>query len=415
MKQATKTANEYTIRFPKPHPKQAEIAASNAKRIVVNAGRRAGKTTLAARISIKKMILEKRRVLLSSTTQNQADAFWEKSKTWLHELISAGVVEKNEQRRMLTYTVNGGCIRVKTAYDADTLRGDYADFLVLDECALLAPDAWDKVGAPMLLDNDGDAWFISTPRRRNWFHTLYQKASSDTTGRWASFHFTSFDNPHLSREALDEVASDLTHEAYQQEIMAEFLEGEGSVFRNIVENLSADAHTDPQTHLNHRIVMGVDWAQKNDFTCLCVVCADCRTELALERFNQVDWALQRGRLAALASKWGVFYIQAEENSIGGPNIEALQLEGLPIYPFTTTAVSKPPLIQSLALAFERLECKWLDVPAATAELHAFESRIANNTHRMAYAAPEGLHDDTIIARALAWRAALACMRGWEHS
>jgi hypothetical protein len=415
MRQATKRQTELTIRFPKPHVKQAEIAASKAKRVVVNAGRRAGKTTLAARISIKKMILEKRRVLLSSTTQNQADAFWEKSKLWLGELIDAGVVEKNEQRRMLTYKANGGCIRVKTAYDADTLRGDYADFLVLDECALLAPDAWDKVGAPMLLDNDGDAWFISTPRRRNWFHTLFQRAESDTTGRWAAFHFTSFDNPHLSKAALEEVASDLSAEAYRQEIMAEFLEGEGSVFRNIVENLTANAHTDPSEHLDHRMVMGVDWAQKNDFTCLCVVCADCRCEVALERFNQIDWALQRGRLTALVEKWNVFYVQAEENSIGSPNIEALQIEGLPIYPFMTTAASKPPLIQSLALAFERRECQWLEHSAATAELHAFESRIASNTHRVSYAAPEGLHDDTIIARALAWRAALAAMRGWEHS
>src|SRR5207342_2219131 len=103
-----------------------------------------------------------RRVLLASTTQDQADAFWDKCKEWLYQVTEAGVVEKNEQRRILLCPSTGGRIKVKTASDADTLRGDHADFLVLDECALLAPDAWDKVGAPMLLDNDGDAWFIST-------------------------------------------------------------------------------------------------------------------------------------------------------------------------------------------------------------------------------------------------------------
>ena len=393
--------------------KQAAIAKTKAKRVVINAGRRAGKTTLAARVSVKKM-LEGRRVLLASTTQDQADAFWDKVKAWLYEVTEFGVIEKNEQRRIMLMPNNGGRIKVKTASDADTLRGDHADFLVLDECAYLAPDAWGKVGAPMLLDNNGDAWFISTPRRRNWFHDLYQKAKSDETGRWQAWHFTSLDNPHLSREALDEIAGDLTDEAYREEILAEFLEGEGSVFRNIAANLTALPGASPADHSGHRLVMGVDWAMKGDFTCLSVVCTECRLEVALDRFNKIQWSFQRARLDALARRWGVQHIEAEENSIGSPNIEALQREGLPVIPFTTTAASKPPLIQSLMLAFERSECRWLDVPAATAELHAFESKVAANTQRVSYAAPEGLHDDTVIARALAWRAVVG-VRNWVVS
>jgi hypothetical protein len=119
-------------------------------------------------------------------------------------------------------------------------------------------------------------------------------------------------------------------------------------------------------------------------------------------------------LKTLADRYQVEHIQAEENSIGGPNIEALQREGLLVYPFTTTAASKPPLIQSLALAFERKECRWIDDGAATAELHAFECKVNANTQRVTYAAPEGLHDDTVIARALAWRA-VTSVRVWDVS
>lgn len=406
------TTNELTVRLPLPHSKQSEIAASGAKRVVINAGRRAGKTTLAARVSVKKM-MKGRHVLLGSTTQDQADAFWDKCKAWLHEVIEAGIIEKNEQRRILTMP-NGGRLRVKTASDADTLRGDYADFLVLDECALLAPDAWDKVGAPMLLDNDGDAWFISTPRRRNWFFGLYQKAQMDESGRWKAFHFTSFDNPHLSQDALAEITGDLTEEAYRQEIMAEFLEGEGSVFRNITPNLTAPMNAMPEDHLNHKMVMGVDWGQKNDSTALSVVCSECRCEVALDRFNKIEWAFQRARLDTLAKRWHVHHIEAEENSIGSPNIEALSREGLPMRSFTTTAASKPPLIQSLALAFERGECRWLDVPVATAELEAYESKVSPTTSRVSYSAPDNFHDDTVIARALAWRA-ITSTRAWVVS
>lgn len=401
------------INLPLSHPKQLEIARSTARRIVVNAGRRAGKTTLAASVSIEKM-LQGRRILLASTTQDQADAFWDKCKEWLQEVIAAGVIEKNEQRRILTFPHKGGRIKVKTASDADSLRGDYADFLVLDECALLAPDAWDKVGAPMLLDNDGDAWFISTPQRRNWFHGLYQKAVSDDTGRWQAWHFTSYDNPHLSREALDEITKDLTQEAYRQEIMAEFLEGEGSVFRNIYACLTAPMDAKPEDHVGHSISMGVDWAQKHDYSCLSAVCRECACEVELDRFNKIDWSFQRARLKAMADRWKVVDILAEENSIGSPNIEALANEGLPVRPFTTTASSKPPLIQSLALALERGECRWLNLPIATGELEAYEIKVSPQTGRSQYGAPEGQHDDTVIARALAW-SAITNYREWSFA
>lgn len=397
---------ELTINLPLPHGKQRDILRSPAKRKVVCAGRRAGKTTLAARLACKQLF-SGRHILLSSPSQQQADAFWDKTKEWLAPVIQARLVEKNEQRRILRFHQNGGRIRVKTASDADQLRGDDADLLVLDECALLAPDAWDKVGAPMLLDNDGDAWFISTPRRRNWFFELYQRAIGDDTGRWQAWHFTSHDNPHLSASALEEITSDLTDEAYRQEILAEFLEGEGAVFRNIRACLTAPMNAMPDAHRGHTLVMGVDWAQQRDFTALCVFCATCGCEVALDRFNKIEWDFQRARLRVLYEAWQPQTILAEQNSIGSPNIEALQRDALPVMPFVTTAQSKPPLIQSLALAFERETARWLNIPVATGELEAFEAEISPITGRARYGAPEGVHDDTVIARALAHHAAVS--------
>ncbi len=274
------------IKLPKPHGKQQDILTHPAKRKVICAGRRGGKTTLAARVAVKKM-LQGRKVLLSSPSQQQADTFWDKCKSWLGDPIVAGVVVKNEQRRTLEFAAKGGRIRVKTASDADQLRGDYADFLVLDECAYLAPDAWQEVGAPMLLDNDGDAWFISTPARRNWFYHLYARGVGDGE-RWAAWHFTSFDNPYLSQTALNEITSDMTEDSYKQEILAEFLEGEGAVFRNITANLTAPLNATPEQHAGHNLLMGVDWAQKHDYTVLSVGCATCKQEVALTASTRLN-------------------------------------------------------------------------------------------------------------------------------
>jgi len=123
-------------------------------------------------------------------------------------------------------------IKAKTAWNADTLRGDYSDLLILDEWQLMNEDAWEFVGAPMLLDNDGDAIFLFTPpslhsrsvsKAKDLQHAskMYEKYRDDETGRWATFHWTSHDNPTLSNKALLDITKDMTSIAYNIEIMAQ--------------------------------------------------------------------------------------------------------------------------------------------------------------------------------------------------
>ena len=112
------------------------------------------------------------------------------------------------------------------------MRGDYADLLILDEWQMQNEDAWAVVGAPMLLDNNGDAVFIYTPpslhnrsasKASDPQHAakLFKRAQADTTGRWATFHFSSADNPYISQDALGEITQDMTALAYRMEILAE--------------------------------------------------------------------------------------------------------------------------------------------------------------------------------------------------
>lgn len=393
---------ELTIRLPKPHAKQAAFMRSKAKRICVCAGRRVGKTTGVAIKAVEAM-LQGRRVLEAAPVSDQTNAFWAACKRALAEPIAAGIISKNETERILEIP-GGGRIKTKTAFNADTLRGDYADLLILDEYSLMNPDAWNEVGAPMLLDNDGDAVFIFTPLRKNHAYHMFVRAQSDDTGRWEAYQFTSFDNPHLSREALDEITSDMTDEAYRQEIMAEFLEGEGAVFRNVAGCLHAP-QAESSAHAGHKLVAGVDWGKQHDYTCISVGCVTCRCEVARARFNQIDYTVQRDRLRALYEKWRPSTILAESNAMGDPIIDVLQRERLPVLPFQTTTSTKPPLIENLALVFERTEWQFQADAIWTAELEAYERKVSTVTGRSSYNAPEGIHDDTVIARALmVWQA-----------
>jgi len=347
--------------------------------------------------------LQGKRVIEAAPKFDQTTVFWRYVKKILREPIAAGILKKNESTRLIENETTGNWLRSMTAYDADTLRSDAADLLILDEFSLMKPDAWYEVGAPMLLDTDGDAVFIGTPQRKNHFHSLYVHALGDTTGRWRAWHFTSYDNPFLSRTALDDITSDMAEDgdAYRQEIMAEFLDNEGAVFRNIGACLHAPTLSpDNEQHKGHRIVAGLDWGKHHDYTATSIGCSNCKVELARDRFNKIDYIYQRSRLAELYKVWGVTSILAESNSMGEPNIEQMQAEGLPVMGFETTAVSKPPLIENLSLALQRVEWQFQDDPVWTAELEAYERKVSANTGRSSYGAPEGVNDDTVIARAL---------------
>lgn len=218
------------VKLPRPHGKQRNFIRSKAKRVVVRAGRRGGKTVGVTILAVEKF-LDGKRVLYATPTQDQIDRFWAGVTAALAEGIENKVFYKNETRHLIELPGTEQRIRAKTAWDADSLRGDYADVLILDEYQLMNEDAWGVVGAPMMLDNNGDAYFIFTPpsfrragtskaRDKKHANKLFKRAQNDKRGRWEAFHFTSYDNPHISKEALSELTEDMSQLAIMQEIQA---------------------------------------------------------------------------------------------------------------------------------------------------------------------------------------------------
>lgn len=218
---------ELIVKLKTPHEKQRGFIESDAKRKVVKAGRRSGKTTGVAMYAVDKFLRGKR-ILYAAPTQDQTDKFWLEVTVALNDPIKFGAYKMNQTRRYVEKPGTENRIKAKTAWNADTLRGDYADELILEEFQMMDPDAWDEVGAPMLLDNDGNAIFIYTPpkpgmkkqERGPHARLMYKKAEEDTSGRYEAFHFTSFDNPHLSQTALDDIIEDMSELAYKREILA---------------------------------------------------------------------------------------------------------------------------------------------------------------------------------------------------
>ena len=259
------TKREMTVRLPKPHCKQIEFLRSTAKRKVIRAGRRGGKTYGVSIYAVEKF-LEGKRVLYATPTQEQVDRFWYLVCEALREPIEAGIFYKNETKHLIELAGTEQRIRAKTAWNADTLRGDFADELILDEFQLMNEDTWGVVGAPMLMDNNGNAIFIYTPpslqsrsvtKANDPQHAakLFKKAAADTTGRWQAFHFSTYDNPYIDKTVIDDLANDMSSIAYRMEIMAEDIdEAPGALWKRAnIEKYRVDKS--PQLK---RIVVAID-------------------------------------------------------------------------------------------------------------------------------------------------------------
>ena len=286
---------ELTIKLRNPHSWQRRIRNSSAKRKAIRAGRRGGKTVLAALIA-SEGFLDGRRILYATPTQEQVDTFWYEVTRAFAEPIQAGVIYKNETRHIIEVPNTKNRIRAKTAWNADTLRGDYADLLILDEYQLMSEDAWGMVGAPMLLDNDGDGIFIFTKKRgKHHSDQLFKRAENDDSGRWETFSFSSHENPHLSRSALEDITKDMTDIAFRMEIMAEDVEDDPRALwdRTIIDQVAE------MPRLEH-VTVGVDPAATTGQTGIVVV-GGRRLEDEIHLYVLEDATPEAG---ASPAKWG---------------------------------------------------------------------------------------------------------------
>lgn len=264
-------SREVVIHLRRPHAKQVPLIESLKKRIMVKAGRRAGKTVGIA-IRALKSFFAGRRVLYAAPTIDQVETFWWEIKRALAEPIDAGFLRKNETFNLVEIPGTKQRIRAKTAWNADSLRGDYADELILDEWQLMDEQAWELVGAPMLLDNDGTAIFIYTPpslqsrsitKARDPRHAAKLFKTIENDPRWDRFTFPSHANPHISRTALEELAADMTPLGYRQEILAEDVEkAEGALW----DPEQIDEFRVKEVPALVRVVIGVDPAATSGAT-----------------------------------------------------------------------------------------------------------------------------------------------------
>src|SRR5262249_20727432 len=107
--------------------------------------------------------------------------------------------------RIAVVNLGGGTseLRARSADRPDGLLGDAVDLLVVDECSSVRNNVWDEYLAPRLIDRDGSALLISTPKERGWFHAQWRLGQKQRDADYESWQAPTSQNPFIKPELIE--------------------------------------------------------------------------------------------------------------------------------------------------------------------------------------------------------------------
>lgn len=387
-------ATTIQIKIPKLHRAQRQVVLEAKRFNVVACGRRFGKTELGKERLINGLRYAQPMAWFAPTYRMMLEVWREVSAM----LLPISTPRVKEQRIDVH---NGSVIEFWSLDSPDVARGRKYRRIIIDEAAMIPQlsTVFNNVMRPFLADYLGDAYFLSSTRGRNDFYYLFQRHKNES--EWGAWQFPTSANPYIPPPEIEAMRRDMPERSYRQEILAEFVDDGGGVFRNVRQQATSELLQAPVA--NHTYVAGLDWALSHDYTVLTVLDATDKREVFKDRFNGVDYKMQRERIAATCQRFNISAILAEENAMGKPNNDELRRMGLPVRDFTTTNATKCEIIESLAAAFEQNALRILPDNVCMAELESYESK-RTASGAVQYNAPDGMHDDTVMSLALAWAA-----------
>ncbi len=321
--------------------------------------------------------------------------------TWreLKYILAPVTATKLEQEHRIEL-VTGGSIDMWSLESPDAGRGRKYKRVVVDEAGLIPclEEAWTEGIRPMLTDYHGDAIFAGTPKGRNFFWRLYCQGEDENQPDWRCWHMPTTANPFIDPAEVEEARLMLPERAYQQEYLAEFIEDSGGVFRGVKEAVNAGRTQNEEPKRGISYILGVDLARIQDFTVLTVL-DDTGRQVYFERFNQISWERQITSIELVARKYKA-NIVVDSTGVGDPIFESLRKRGLRVEGYGLTNQSKEQLIDALAIAIEHGKLSLMDIPTQTNELFAYQYELTR-AGNIRMNAPEGMHDDCVIALAMA--------------
>jgi len=389
-----------TIQFPDPKrmmPHQQEVLWLDAHRFkVLIWHRRARKTTTAINELVKQAHITPGPYWhLFPTYREAKDSVW-RDPRMLFGVIPPELILKKNESELIVYFKNGSYLQLIGTDNPDRLRGAGPLGCVFDEYDTMHDDAWPVV-EPILRQNDGWAWFIGTPKGKTKLFEAYQRGQSEENKEWRSWLLKASTSGIIKQDQLDESRRSMSQALYNQEWECEFLEGQGSVFRNVREVCVSEPKSEVA---GHYYVMGVDLAKVQDWTVITVYDRDDNSQVYQDRFQKLEWPFQKTKIMEISKKYNRALIMLDATGIGDPVADDLLRAGASVEPFKLTNETKKDIIEKLSIWIEQKRFKMLNTKETLYEFDNFSYDVSSSG-KITYGAREGFHDDIVIAHALA--------------
>lgn len=382
-----------------PRPYQLPILQAPQRFKIAVLHRRAGKSKTALNQQISRALYKKGIYYYFLPRYKQA-----KSVIWdalIKEHIPRELVEKTNDSELAVYYKNGSIQRFVGCEDPDSHRGINPIDVVFDEYSEMPEEIWTAIVQPILRENGGTATFIFTPKGKNHSWKLIQMAR-DNPQEWYVLVKGVMDTNVFTADELSEIRRNTPQALYEQEYLCQFIEGAGQYFRRIHQNkYPKDTELTPDGEYQ----LGVDLAKYQDWTVLTPFNLNLFVAYPQERFNQVDWNLQKARIEASARRHNNALVWPDATGIGDPVVEDLKARGLRIggeneEGFKFTETSRQNLLSNLALLLEQDKIKIPDDEGLIAELEAFRYELTDRG-KIKVTVPDGMTDDRVMSLALA--------------
>lgn len=402
------TEQEFEYERPWMYPKQLEGIFCDDRYVFVEGATKTGKTAAA-------MIWIWEGAILAAQAGHDGAQFWWVSSVYdtaaiayrrLKQTIPKGLAKTNDSKLTITIPTQGKkeyknreepqqvgvVISFKSAQKPDNLYGDDVQRVVADEATRWAEEAW--IAIRTVITNSGGLVrvLMNVKGRQNWAYRLCRIAQSGQSPNMKYVLLTAWDAVEaglLPKEEIEDAKKLLPEQIFNELYLCIPSDDGGNPFglKAIEACVFGQSEAEP-------VVWGIDLAKSMDWT-VCIGLDRFGVVCRFERW-QGHWNSTKRKIKELV---GMVPALVDSTGVGDPVLEDLQAENTYTYEgYVFSQRSKQQLMEGLAIAIQQGKVRY---PAGTIkdELSSFEYEYSRTGVK--YTAPRGLHDDCVMALALA--------------
>jgi len=309
---------------------------------------------------------------------------------------------KPNETEMRIEFINGSAFQIVGCDSIDNIVGTNPVGVVFSEFPLGKPQAWDYL-RPILAENGGWAIFDYTPRGMNHGWKLLQQAKADDA--WFYQILTVDDTKVIPQEVLDSERQQMPEDLYYQEYHCRFIDGAGTVFRNLERCIYDDKYeTEPSKRFTVEsgklFRLGVDLAKYQDFTVITPIDLSTFKVGPQEVFNKIDYSLQKTKIESQHFKYNKAEITLDSTGVGEPIYDDLVHSKIPVRSFKFTESTRRDLLVNLQVLLEQEIIRIPNEAELIEQLRSFQYELADSG-KVKMVVPDGVHDDRVMSLALA--------------